>query len=198
MKYQRYKRRAGNRGAPKQRILIVTEGTKTEPYYFQSFRVSSAFVEIDGAGRNTDSLVEWAIELKKQAAKDKEPYDQIWCVFDKDSCPLQNFNRALKLADNQGLKIAYTNEAFELWYLLHFDYHTSGISRNQYAGMLTIRLGRDYRKNDTTIYDELKARQPAALRNASTLLATYAPPDPGKNNPSTTVHLLIQELNKYL
>jgi hypothetical protein len=32
---------------------------------------------------------------------------------------------------------------------------------------------------------------------ATNLLATYDPSDPAHDNPSTTVHLLVQELNKH-
>jgi hypothetical protein len=48
------------------------------------------------------------------------------------------------------------------------------------------------------MYDELLPRQQTAIANAARLLSTYNPPDPAQNNPSTTVHLLVQELNKSL
>ena len=78
----------------RQRILIVCEGAKTEPNYFKGFRVNRTIYEIDirGIGYNTASLVREAISLKKES-----DYDQIWCVFDRDSFPPQDFNAALKL-----------------------------------------------------------------------------------------------------
>src|SRR5688572_11689147 len=101
------------------RFLIVCEGERTEPNYFLSFRVPRDViqVEIHGTGYNTVSLVRKAIELKA-----KGEYDQAWCVFDRDSFSVESFNAAIKLAKQHRIKVAYSNEAFELWYLLHFDF----------------------------------------------------------------------------
>jgi len=38
---------------------------KTEPYYFDKFKVSSAEIKIEGTGKNTKSLVQHAISLRK-------------------------------------------------------------------------------------------------------------------------------------
>lgn len=47
------------------------------------------------------------------------------------------------------------------------------------------------------MYKELLDKQEAALKNAARLIKFYNPVDPGRNNPSTTVHQLVEELNKY-
>lgn len=97
----------------RERFLIVCEGGKTEPNYFKSFRVPKNVIDIYGLGANTTSLVEEAIKLKNKDGG----YDQVWCVFDRDSFPKQNFNAAISSAKAQGIQVAYSNEAFELWYL---------------------------------------------------------------------------------
>lgn len=177
----------------KERFLVVCEGEKTEPNYFRGFRVPGQTVDVDirGVGYNTVSLVRKAIELKKE-----EEYDQVWCVFDRDDFPAQHFNEAISLAYANHVKIAYSNEAFELWYILHFDYHQSGISRADYIKILSKKLGHAYKKSSETIYDELASKLPTAIRNAQKLLDNYAPPKPVSDNPSTTVHLLVLELLK--
>lgn len=179
----------------RQRFLIVCEGEKTEPNYFRSFRVPKNVAEIDvqGLGKNPSKLVNSAKKLKEQ-----EDYDQVWCVFDRDSWTLEDFNNAIKNADDQGFKVAYSNEAFELWYLLHFEFLNTGIPRSDYGKKLTSWLGRTYQKNSETIYDELLEKQSAAIRNAENLLKHYNPHVPAKDNPSTTTHLLVQELNKFI
>jgi hypothetical protein len=110
----------------KQRFLIVCEGKKTEPQYFQVFRVPKIIVIVVGIGDNTVGVVEQALE-----EREGQDYDQVWCVFDRDSFPEEHFNRALALAKKHGIEVAYSNEAFELWYLLHFHYYNTGISRAQ-------------------------------------------------------------------
>lgn len=181
----------------KQRFLIVCEGSKTEPNYFRSFRVPKNVVEVDvrGLGEDPSKLVKSAKDLKN---KDGDDYDQIWCVFDRDSWILENFNNAISSATSQGFRVAYSNEAFELWYILHFEYLNTGIPRKDYIPKLSLLLGQKYQKNSEIIYDELLNRQPIAIKNAEKLLTEYNPHVPANDNPSTTVHLLVQELNRFI
>jgi len=113
----RYSPRKVNTRKVRQRFLIVCEGEKTEPNYFNSFRVPKDVIQIEvkGVGENPSKLVESAKDLKKQ-----EDYDQVWCVFDRDNWLPQDFNNAIQNAENQNFNVAYSNEAFELWYVLHF------------------------------------------------------------------------------
>jgi hypothetical protein len=56
-----YGRKTKKRESPPDLILIITEGEKTEPNYFEKFRVFPKEVyEIRGVGRNTRSLVDEA------------------------------------------------------------------------------------------------------------------------------------------
>ena len=186
-------RRRVNIREQREKFLIVCEGEKTEPNYFESFRVPKDVVKVVGLGANTLSLVKKAIELQNQ-----DDYDQVWCVFDRDSFPAQNFNNARSLARERGISVAYSNEAFELWYLLHFYYYDTGISRDLYKGKLTKCLGCKYEKNDPDMYETLEDKQKDAIRNAEKLLQSYGPQhNPEKDNPCTAVHQLVQELNRF-
>jgi hypothetical protein len=187
-------RRINNRDL-RERFLIVCEGEKTEPNYFKAFRVNRDVVQIDihGAGYNTLRLVQEARRLKAQ-----DEYDQVWCVFDRDEFPIRHFNDAVDLARKSDIRVAYSNPAFELWYFLHFHYLDTGIPRQEYTRRLSSLLGHRYEKNSGTIYDELLERQPEATRNARNLLAQYSPLKPARDNPSTTVHQLVAELNRFL
>ncbi|HEY9296326.1 MAG TPA: RloB family protein [Phormidium sp.] len=184
-------------------FLIVCEGEKTEPNYFRRFPVDTNVIKLDikGEGKNTKSLVEKAIELKNGSESDET--HRFWCVFDRDKNPKnpndsQNFNSAITLARNNGIDVAYSNDAFELWYLLHFHFYNTGISRQDYQNMLTKLLGHEYKKNSETIYEELKDKQQDAIKHAKRLLQEYEPSNPESDNPSTTVHLLVEELNSFI
>ncbi|MCX5869977.1 MAG: RloB family protein [Deltaproteobacteria bacterium] len=174
-------------------FLIVCEGEKTEPNYFSGFRVLKKVFDVIGFGANTESLVKKAIELRDN---ERISYDEVWCVFDRDSFPVHNFNNALLLARNNNIHVAYSNEAFEIWYLLHFYFHDAATSRKQYKKMLTDRLGFPYKKNDSNMYDHLLHLQDTAINNAINLLNSYAIHNPSNDNPSTNVHLLVQKLNE--
>ena len=109
------------------KVLIVCEGEKTEPNYFRSFHMmknqSDLVYEIksEGGRINTVDVVNLAIQLRDKAKKEGNPYDSVWAVFDKDSFPDDKFNQAIKKAEANGIGCAWSNEAFELWYVYHFD-----------------------------------------------------------------------------
>jgi len=185
----------------RKRFFIVCEGEKTEPNYFKKFSVDVDLKVIKGEGKDTNSLVEKAIKLKNGLKSDER--DRVWCVFDRDRNDqnphdAQKFKVAITLAKTNGIKVAYSNDAFELWYLLHFNYYNTGISRKDYKNMLTNQLGHEYKKNSETIYEELKDKQENAIKNAKRLLQKYDRPNPESDNPSTTVHLLVEELNSFI
>lgn len=191
-----YERDVANR-SPEKTILIVCEGSKTEPNYFRSFPVLSASVEIHGTGRNTLSLVHYAEEIRDNRS---EEFDEVWLVFDKDSFPAVNFNNAIAFCQahyDKGFRVAYSNEAFELWYLLHYQLIEKPISRFDYEMILTKWMKKRYKKNDPNLYNKLLSRQPKAIENAKALYAKRSH-SPAKDNPSTTVFQLVEELNKHL
>ena len=178
---------------------------KTEPCYFEAFQTKGELikVEISGPGKNKDSLVEHAIALKKKAEKEQS-YSSIWCVFDRDSDPAnpndkKNFNKALSLARANQIKVAYSNDAFELWYILHYSFHQAAWRRDRYKDKLTELLGVKYEKNNRTMYAKLKDKQSAAITNSKKLLDSYgANHNPESDNPCTTVYRLVEFLNDYL
>jgi hypothetical protein len=187
-----YRERKVNIRELRQRFLIVCEGAKTEPNYFKRFRVPKTVIEVVGVAANPSKLVQITQDLQGQ-----DDYDQIWCVFDRDDWTKADFNQALQAADNQGFQVAYSNEAFELWYVLHFEFLNTGIPRKDYVKKLTVMMDKPYQKNSSTIYDDLLERQEVAIRNARQLLQQYKLPNPIVDNPSTTVHLLVAELNRF-
>lgn len=184
----------------RRRVLIVCEDSKSSRYYFESFPVDRQRIEISvvGAGRNTGSLVEDAAKRKEQAAKQRQRYADVWCVFDRDSFPAENYARAFQLAAKNKIKIAWANEAFELWYLLHYCYLNTGVSRHDYQQKLR-EHGLDYDKADKTVYEKVKPLQRTAIKHAERLQRHWADcgkSSPQKENPSTSVHKLVEFLNE--
>ncbi|GAP18978.1 RloB family protein [Levilinea saccharolytica] len=175
----------------RQRFLIVCEGTRTEPQYFERFRVPGLVVRVEGVGMNTLRLVDEAINCC-----DEGDYDQVWCVFDKDDFPIENFENAIQRARERNMHVAYSNQAFELWYVLHFEYLNSAIDRKAYMEKLTQYLGFKYKKNDPDIYQVLQCKMDTAIRNAERLMQEYRPSRPGRDDPSTTVYQLVIALRE--
>jgi len=184
---------------PRRRLLIVCEDEKSSRYYFESFPIDRQRAEVVaiGTGLNTDHLVEHAVELVSRESRKGTPYGDVWCVFDRDSFPESNYARAFDLARTHRFHVAWSNEAFELWYLLHFNYIDAGIPRRQYAEKLATHFS--YDKADRGIYHRLKDLQPAAIRNAHKLERHWTSLGVHRaevNNPSTQVHRLVELLNE--
>ena len=80
--------------------------------------------------------------------------------------------------------------------MLHFEYLDNPTGRHDLNRRLERFIGRKYEKSDKIIYSELLPKQADAIARAKRLLAQYNPHNPERDNPSTTVHLLVEELNK--
>lgn len=193
------------------RILIVCEGEKTEPNYFKSFdqmRYGSIVydVECEGGKINTMQVVDKAIELRDEAVASGSPYDAVWAVFDKDDFPSLQFNAAIMKAEQHGIGCAWSNEAFELWYVFHFVNRVTPMSREEYkkaisryvneSPLYTSKVKYTYRKNDsnshaimTALGDEVRAIRYAQSQEGSFNDARYA-----QHNPCTTVYKLVRLL----
>jgi hypothetical protein len=198
----------------RQYYLIVCEGEKTEPHYFKAFIdqlpkgvLQVCEFKVEGLGTNTTDLVEKAREMAVDiGTRTGRPVDKIWCVFDKDSFSDLNFNAAIATCNQSGdMEAAFSNEAFELWYLLHFHYVNTGMSRRQYKAKLSEYMTKaagkklTYAKKDPdnhALMNELGSVEDA-IRNAERLEANYATDtNYASQNPRTAVHRLIKELRE--
>ncbi len=181
--------------------MIICEGENTEPEYFNSFRLSSADIRTICCPRKGNSLnfVRSAIRVKQDNEGD---YDNYWVVFDKDQNSNYTFNASIALADENGFQIAYSNQAFEFWYILHFNYHTGTMPRSTYKARLDRYLRFDYNKEKSTcrrMYDVLLPRQQRAISNAERVFSTIGDhTNPASEESSTTVHELVKSLNKFI
>lgn len=205
------KKRKQNTKEARVYFLIVCEGEKTEPNYFKSFKsnVKSFVYTIDtlGEGSNTKDLVKRTIKARENSS---QKYDRVWTVFDRDSFSPDNFNGAIQLANSQDIKVGWSNEAFELWYLLHFQYRNTSMSRTDYKKAIEDEINAkiakeskskkpkkfEYKKNSTEMYNILEkyGNQTQAIKWAEQLIATHTCENYAVHNPCTLIHLLVKEL----
>lgn len=190
------------------RFLIVCEGEKTEPNYFEALinacKTKGSIVRtatIKGVARGTSSLVKRAIEIQRDLERrNAMSFDSKWVVFDKDDFP--DFGQAIQRAGQADFKSAWSNEAFELWYYLHFHYLDAAISREDYIkkleGFLSERIEGtfSYHKNDPQMYDLLRryGNEDQAKRWACDLQKLHNEKPYSEQCPCTTVNELVDEL----
>lgn len=193
--------RKQNTREPRKVIRIYTEGAKTEPNYFNSIkdelRLNEIDIKVDGRGDHTVSLVERVIERKDELSNTDEDTEW-WVVFDKDDHT--GFNQAIEQAEAQGINVAYSNECFELWFILHFEFLNTAIGRNKYYEKLTALLSKKYEKNTSDIYGLIRDKETTAIKNAKNLekdhsesgITSYEQMDP-----STSVYKLVERLRSF-
>ncbi len=138
-------------------------------------------------------------------------FDEIWCVFDMDikadekRC-IPDFDSAVKKAKELGMKVAYSNDAFELWFYLHYFYTDTENHRTFYYEKLSQIWGLNYEKEGkkrkfcSELYQKLqndpKASQTQALTRARKLYIERKDLEYHKQNPMTTVFELVELLNE--
>ena len=202
--YQELDSRRQGRRPVQRNFLIVCEGEKTEPYYFESIKRrmksgAGSKVEVVGAGAHTRDLVDCARNaIAKRKAEGLPMYYHVWLVFDKDSFEDDDFDNAVKMAESENWHAAWSNEAFELWYLLHFqDVAGGALSRERMFAMLGEYLGHKYLKNDRCMFDVVKEHSYHAIERARRLADRWLGQSPHLACPCTMVWPLVDELLKY-
>lgn len=199
------------------KIYIFCEGTQTEPLYFQGFAdaiksnaiyKNLVYVHIEGVGADTLRVINSAEEyVKANQIKNAD----IWCVYDQDSFPARDFNavskRASLLNDGPGdvlYKVAWSNQCIEYWFILHFEFYSSNNDRKYYREFLHKKfreLGwKKYEKNNSELFNIMteKGNPKRAIKWAEKRLKECKGLTDTQSAPATKVHLLIQELAKYL
>ena len=168
--------------------LIVTEGTKTEPQYFQAVKdiINCQYrdkiqLDIFGEGDNTLSLFEKA---KSRVSQNANGYKHVWLVYDTDDFPADHINRTAELCvQNSNDDIQYhaiwSNQCIELWYLLHFSFFHSDIHRQE-------------------MYEIWKPYMESDIGKAKRLDQMKAGRTPANSAPGTKVYELIELLKPYL
>ena len=186
-------------------FLLVCEGERTEPLYFDYFKrilpKHLLEVQIIGAGDNTINVVKRAITERDKRAADhiNPPYDETWAIFDKDDFPDDHFNDAIQLANNNRIKNGASNQAFELWYVLHFQLLQTALNRKGYFAILTKILGFKYEKNDPEVMKAMfaKGNIQKAIKWAGMLEQMHTGKTPSASWPSTNVYKLATRLLEY-
>lgn len=188
----------------KRTFLILCEG-QTEKDYFSAFNSDRVAVSTKHLGCAGEELVVCAIEYA-----DGESYDEVWAVYDVDynanegEKQFERFANSLRLAAENNIKVAYSNDAFELWFRLHYEQVTGTLTRRQLYEDLSKRWNMDYagdgkqRKFTSTINKRISEDEYAdvrlAIQRAEKLYEQNAHLPFAEQNPLTTVHLLVARL----
>lgn len=181
---------------PKPTILIVCEGSVTEPEYFDGFwrcchnpRVKVHVPKDHGVPKTlvgiAKDLKNEALALAQEQGDDNLAFDAVWCVHDVDDHP--HLHEAREMADANGIELAISNPSFELWLLLHFR-DSPGMQHRDALGTMLKQFDPDYDKHVT--YAKYLAGYEDAVERARRLDQTAEDRNEAGGNPSTGVYKL--------
>ncbi len=180
----------------RKKVLIVCGGRNTEMDYFNHFknRFRSACTKVTCRYEEKSPL-----QVVESAKKRKAGYDEVWAVFDKDE--FEDFDEAIQEGEKSEIGIAYSNQAFEYWLLLHFEAHQGeGMHRDTYKGRLEKHFPYDENKKiKQKAFEKLMGSNDINLKNAikraESIYKNHAPhKQPSTEESSTTVFRLVQSL----
>ena len=187
-------------------ILIVCEG-QTEELYFKSFPVHTRIKVVELGGQSKLKLIESTLSIIENENK---TYDEVWCVFDMDyrqgGKEFADFDNAIKKGRELDYNIAYSNDAFELWFYLHYEYNDQKNHRTFYYQQLGKKwevnyekAGKTYsfcRQNYSRLENDINASQEKAIERAKKLYENQQDLPFHQQNPVTLVYKLVLLLNE--
>lgn len=200
-------------------FLIVCEDQNTEPYYFNQFKkkipAETLFLELVGTGRDPLGVVQKSLEaFERRSRLAGRSVDEVWVVFDKDDADLdpaklKRFNEAFEIATQNNIEIAFSNEVFELWLLLHFTAVDSKIPiprkeiYDRLGDVVRAKPGYEsyeYEHGKPEIVDILFnfGSQKKAIIRAKKLENMHLGKAPIEANPSTSVYKLVEKLIEWI
>lgn len=193
--------------APYDKVLIVCEGKKTEKNYFDElkgyYELSSANIVVNtDCGSAPISVARHAISLYKgELAARRDPFDKVFCVFDRDTHT--TFHQAIDLIGAQNprgvFKAITSTPCFEYWFLLHFGYTQQPFratarksAAEQLEDHLRVNFWPEYQKNALNTFKLRLPELPQAKNYAARILASSVAT--GIVDPLTNVHELVEYL----
>jgi hypothetical protein len=162
----------------------VTEGTKTEPLYFEEIRrqnsVPSAHITVMPSELGTEPRQ--VVDFAEQTFLQTRTYDRVYAVFDRDDhC---TYNDALlraaeldrKHKNSEGTRVRFTAipsvPCFELWLLLHFDDIQAFWHRAETIERLKRHIP-NYEKGTKGVYGLTEGQLDLATQRAARLRAQF-------------------------
>lgn len=187
-------------------VLIALEDSKSSRYYFQSLvkdkNLAGEVIFARHRGSNPTKVLETIKKhyIEEQKKKREVVYEKEWMVIDRDS--FDDFLSTIKKAKENNICVAFSNESYELWLLLHFQLVSVHTDRKKLKSQLNkIFLDRfqiEYEKSSQDIYYLVRNLQEVAIKNAKILASEHIQNGGAINpvkNPITTIYQLVECLN---
>lgn len=184
---------------PAARIIIVTEGQRTEPEYLKNFADIHGAKTVEvipiGIGGEPKTVVKRAIDELRKVKKDSlGSRDSVWAVFDRDEHP--RFYEAKNLASAHGVQLALSNPCFELWGIFHYRDWDAYVDRHECQRILEENCSTYFAGGGKLFIDReaIRKNHPSAVARGKRSLIRRSEEGNPEGNPSTAMHLLMEHI----
>lgn len=207
---EQLERKLGRR-ASYDRILIVSEGSRTEPNYFHEIRAAhrlhtaNVVVQPSDLGTEPIQVVQYAQDLFENGDRRRQiqrrAFEQVYAVFDRDDH--RTYFDALQSAASLDGQLRNDNKqpvrfraipsvpSFELWLLLHYEDIQAPIHRDEVMRCLKRHLP-DYEKGAGGVFAMTLDRLATATQRAQALADRFSAHD--GREPYTAIGELVNLL----
>lgn len=218
-------------------FIIFCEDEVSEPVYFKYFETPSIKVNpIKSQKSKMDNVLKAIHHCNKNKlispdgdqAYTLEESVQVWCVFDRDKNTENeeeentNFDTSISTASTHGINVAWSNDSFELWVLLHFEDIRSDVPSSKNRDFYYDRLTEVFKSLPDKSEDlqkilsyesfsykgklktskhfrnivrkELIKKTKLAIKRAQKLESKFSTEPFSQRSPCTLVHHLVEEL----
>lgn len=219
-------------------FIVFCEDGVCEPLYLKSLAVGNVKINVIDNSREGDTQVSKALKhclrdgnakwIEGQYKLLEDVKDLVWCVYDRDlksestekilmeDCI--SFDHSIINAERVGLKVAWSNDCFELWILLHFEdvplepFHRSYIyerlteicktlpDKQPFLDKVTANARFNYKdslkqsKKFSYILSYLKGSREKAMERAIALVQHHGGKPYHQRNPCTHIHYLVKAI----
>jgi hypothetical protein len=201
-------------------IIIACEDKDSSPTYFRQIVqtliderkiTQDSFVIATHQHTHCEGVLD-DLMTHKTDGKTFRDFEHKWIVIDRDQAlqvgqghSAEDFVNAVAKAKKNKVEVAYANDSFELWYLMHFETVTSYFTRQE----LVVRVIDHLKRLDPTryacldkntiksqtmtqlIFNDLSPLQSEAIKRAVRLEQSNQGQDPTVTNPATRIHRLV-------
>ncbi|MDA3800516.1 MAG: RloB family protein [Kiritimatiellae bacterium] len=194
----------------RQYFFILTNGKVTEKVYFERFKHKlhkGMVLNVEFKNKSPDGLSKFA---ERRLRNQSIVYDEIWVVFDKDDFDCFE-DTVKKLSNGNKFSVAFSNECFEIWLLLHFCDINEALNRVKCLSLFkeqinlhsikkkysqSSQLKKQANINDILDVVEKSGCREDAINRVTTWQNNMDDIEFCKVNPSTTVYKLVDKLDK--
>lgn len=192
-------------------VLIITEGEKTEPSYFNDVK---NYIKTTGVvGKKITRLLQITDNGRKtsprkifEAAKKEQnggiPY--VFIVIDdddrKESLEVLQECRYPQTTDEVSkdkINCIYSNPCFEYWALLHFKNSDKVYASSELSEILSECMPSYNKRNKVFTYNVMQKTEDSAAKNAAKIRQNHQSTGKVWERPSTNVDVLLAFIRKY-